>query len=198
MYLFGASGHGKVIAEIAELLNVHIEGFIDSDRSKTELLDYQISHEIPENVKEIFISIGNNNTRKLIYENHIQYNYPTLIHPNSNISSRALIESGTVIMAGSTVNSSSKIGKQCIINTNASIDHDCTIGDFVHISPNAALAGDVTVEDGAHIGIGASIVQGIKIGKWSIIGAGAVVIADVPDYSVVVGNPAKHIKFVNK
>jgi len=50
------------------------------------------------------------------------------------------------------------------------------------------------VGEGTHIGIGATVIQGIKIGKWATIGAGAVVIRDVPDYAVVVGNPARIIR----
>ncbi|SMC69969.1 acetyltransferase [Moheibacter sediminis] len=198
MYLFGASGHGKVIAEIAELLKIKIQGFVDANTNIKTLLDYEVSHKIPENAKNIIISIGNNNTRKKIYETHTKYTYPILIHPNSNVSHRAQLDIGSVVMAGSTINSETKIGKHCIINTNASIDHDCIIEDFVHISPNAALAGSVYVSEGTHIGIGASVIQGLKIGKWATIGAGAVIIKDVPDYAVVVGNPARIIKFQQK
>ena len=60
-----------------------------------------------------------------------------------------------------------------------------------HISPNAALAGNVSVGEGTQIGIGAAVIQGIKIGKWVTVGAGAVIIKDIPDYAVVVGNPAR-------
>ncbi len=92
------------------------------------------------------------------------------------------------------VNAEVKIGKHCIVNTASVIEHECVIEDFVHISPNATLAGNITVKEGAHIGIGANIIQGVNIGKYAVIGAGAVVISDVPDYAVVVGNPAKLIK----
>jgi len=68
------------------------------------------------------------------------------------------------------------------------------IEDFVHISPNSALAGGVEIGEGSQIGIGASVIQGIKVGKWCVIGAGAVIINDIPDYSVVVGNPGRIIK----
>lgn len=198
MYLFGASGHGKVVAEIAELLKIKIQGFIDKNTNIKTLLDYEVVNTIPQNAKDILISIGDNNTRKKIYEANKKYTFPVLIHPNSNISKRSQLGMGSVVMAGSTINSDSKIGKHCIINTNASIDHDCVLEDFVHISPNAVLAGAVYISEGTHIGIGASIIQGIKIGKWVIVGAGAVIIKDIPDYAVVVGNPGRIIKFQQK
>lgn len=198
LYLYGASGHGKVIAEIAEELNISILGFIDGNPNITSLLDYNVVTDIPNNANKLIISIGNNSIRKKISEQYKGLDYLQLTHPKSTISKRALIGKGTVIMAGVTINSATTVGDHCIINTNASIDHDCIIKDFVHISPNVALAGNVEVGEGTHIGIGASVIQGIKIGKWCTIGAGAVIIKDVPDYAVVVGNPGKIIKYSNE
>ncbi|MFV0224097.1 acetyltransferase [Empedobacter falsenii] len=194
MYLFGASGHGKVIVEIAEELNETIDGFLDADVTKTNVFTYSVLHEVPQDTIEVIFSLGNNLIRKKLCEQFSNFQYKTLIHPKAIISKRAAIGEGTVVMAGVTINSEVQIGKHCIINTNASIDHDCIIEDFVHISPNAALAGNVEVGEGTHIGIGASIIQGIKIGKWCTIGAGAVIIKDIPDGATVVGNPGKIIK----
>lgn len=194
MYLYGASGHGKVIAEIAENIDVTIDAFIDSDVSKKRLLDYNVLHQIPQTDVDVTISIGNNRIRKKIAANHTNFNFKKLIHPQAVISKRTIIEEGTVVMAGATVNSEVKIGKHCIVNTNASIDHDCILENFTHISPNASLAGNVFVGEGSHIGIGACVIQGIKIGKWCTVGAGAVIIKDVPDGATVVGNPGEIIK----
>jgi len=194
MYLYGASGHGKVVAEIAELQNKSIKAFIDEDLSKTQLLDYKIIHQTPQEDIEVVISIGNNKIRKKIVHQFSHFKYAILTHPNTSLSKRLSIGEGTVIMAGVSINSTSQIGKHCIVNTNASIDHDCVLEDYVHISPNAALAGDVKVGEGTHIGIGACVIQGVNIGKWCTIGAGAVIIKDVPDGSTVVGNPGQVIK----
>ncbi|MGV0947236.1 acetyltransferase [Empedobacter falsenii] len=194
MYLFGANGHGKVVVEIAELLDLTIDGIIDNAPISDELFGYPILSNIPNNCKELFISIGDNATRKNIAIQNLSINFPTLIHPKASISKRAKIAQGTVVMSGVSINSEVKVGKHCIINTNSSLDHECKIGDYVHISPNVALAGNVEVGEGTHIGIGASVIQGIKIGKWCTIGAGAVIIKDIPDGATVVGNPGKIIK----
>lgn len=193
MYLLGASGHGKVIAEIAESNALIIDGFIDTDLHKLSLLGYPVFHQIPRENIEVIIAIGNNKIRKKLVNNNPNFRYSKLIHPNANVSNRALLGEGTVVMAGVAVNVDARIGDHCIINTNASVDHDCVIEDFVHISPNAALAGNVTVGEGTHIGIGAAVIQGIKIGKWCTIGAGAVIIRDIQDGSTVVGNPGRII-----
>ncbi|WP_114820311.1 acetyltransferase [Chryseobacterium sp. KLBC 52] len=193
MYLFGASGHGKVIADIAAANDIKIKAFIDQDVTKKECYGFPVLNNLPEDKEKLIIAIGNNFTRKKIAE-QIKHEIGILIHPKSIISGSVKIERGTVIMGGVVINADTVIGKHCIINTNASVDHDCVVEDFVHISPNSALAGGVEVGEGSQIGIGASVIQGIKIGKWCVIGAGAVIIADVPDYSIVVGNPGRIIK----
>lgn len=194
IYLYGASGHGKVIAEIAEQNDYQINGFIDGDQSKVSLLNYPVLHAIPSNKIKLVISIGNNSVRKRIVKGLSSYTFESLVHPRATLSPRCSLGEGTVVMAGATVNVDTVIGKHCIINTNASIDHDCKVADYVHISPNAALAGGVEVGEGTHIGIGAAVIQGVSIGKWCTIGAGAVIIKDVPDGATVVGNPGRIIK----
>lgn len=193
LFLYGASGHGKVVAEIAESQDFTIGGFVDANPRIHELLNYPVSTELPRGEHLFFISIGNNPIRKRLAGELVNQQFITLKHSKSIVSPRTTIKSGTVIMAGATINSDVAIGCHCIINTNASVDHDCQIEDFVHISPNAALAGDVSIGEGTHIGIGACVIQGIHIGKWCTIGAGAVIISDVPDGATVVGNPGRVI-----
>lgn len=194
--LYGASGHGKVIADIAEKLGIEVLGFIDANPEIKEVSGYKVISNSLENFNgsAIVVSIGNNIIRKKIVTEHPDFNFEKLIAPTAAISNREAIGKGTVVMHGVTINIDSKIGQHCIVNTNASVDHDCVVGDYVHISPNAALAGNVNVGEGTHVGLGASIIQGIKIGKWCTIGAGAVIIEDVPDGATVVGNPGRVIK----
>ena len=196
MYLYGASGHAKVIIEILELLKLPVEGLFDDNESLQQLLGYPVGpykDQFNALQSEMIISIGNNSIRKKIAES-LSVNYGKAVHPFSHISPRAVLGEGTVVMGGVVINSDAQVGNHCIINTNASVDHDCLLGSFVHISPNAALCGNVTIGEGCHIGAGTVILPGVRIGKWCNIGAGAVVIRDVPDYSTAVGNPSKIIK----
>lgn len=190
--LYGAGGHAKVVAEIAELNEYEDIVFCEDIPTKESVLGYPVVAEI-EKQRECIIAIGNNDVRKKI-ANTLPNTFIKLIHPRTAVSPRCKTGEGTVMMAGVTINSEVIIGKHCIINTNASVDHDCKIEDYVHLSPNVALAGNVTIGEGTHIGIGAGVIQGVKIGAWCTIGAGAVVIRDVPDGATVVGNPARIIK----
>ncbi|RTY86006.1 acetyltransferase [Flavobacterium sp. RSP15] len=198
MYLYGASGHCKVIIDtIASTQQLTINGIVDDHPNQDELYGIPVFNTKEFETfsdKNIIVSVGDNGTRKKIVT-HLAAAYPIAVHAKAVVSAHATVGGGTVIMAAAVINPDAFIGQHCIINTAAIIEHECKIGDFVHVSPNAALAGGVTVGEGTHIGMGAIVIQGIKIGKWATIGAGAVVISDVPDYAVVVGNPGKIIKY---
>ena len=197
LYILGAGGHAKVIIEIAESAGYNIAGVFDQNDDVKSILNYKVSHDfeaIPKQ-KNVFFALGNNQSRKKCSENFTNSNF-NLIHPSAVITKHIDLGHGNAVMAGVVINSSVKIGDFCIINTSCSIDHDCEIGSYSHISPKAALAGNVKVGEGTQVGIGACVKQNITIGKWAIIGAGAVVIDDVPDYAVVVGNPARVIKYI--
>jgi sugar O-acyltransferase (sialic acid O-acetyltransferase NeuD family) len=198
VYLYGASGHGKVIAEILEQNGDTIQGIFDDDPAVTGLLDYPSLGEFDaaklSSNERVIISIGNNGNRRKVA---LRLNVPfaTAVHPSASISKRSTVGEGSVVMAGVSINAGVRIGEHVILNTNCSVDHDCELGNFVHVSPNVALAGNVKVGEGTHLGIGSCVIQGIIIGKWATIGAGTVVITDVPDNAVIVGNPGRIIKY---
>ena len=197
-YLFGASGHAKVVVDVINSTNNKIIGVFDDNQQLEHFQDIPFLGKLKKGDKilkngELIIAIGNNKIRKQIV-NNIESQYFTALHNNCFLSPYSQIGKGTVVMQYASVNSNAKIGNHCILNTSSVVEHDCIVEDFVHISPNATLTGNVKVGEGTHIGSGAVIIPNIKIGKWCVIGAGSVVIENVPDYSVVVGNPAKIIK----
>lgn len=197
IYLFGASGHGKVVKDLAEDNNYTVKAFID-DLPKKDFINNIPVKSVDEfnnfDSYDFLISIGNNLDRKKISE-RISNNYVSLIHSSAQLSKTVKIGKGTVIMSGVSVNADSIIGNHVIVNTGAVIEHDCIIDDFVHISPNATVTGGVKIGEGTQVGANAVVLPNINIGTWVTIGAGAVIIEDLPDFSVVVGNPGKVIKF---
>lgn len=196
-YLYGASGHCKVIVDILQSNNDSIATIVDDNPKQQSLYGIPIENSKvfkQESKQRWIVSIGNNSIRKKIVKS-LSASFFTAIHDKAVVSKESNIGDGSVIMAGAIVNPDVTIGKHCIINTGAIIEHDCKIDDFAHISPNAALAGGVQIGEGTHIGISASIIQGKKIGKWVTVGAGTVVIDDIPDYAVVIGNPGRIIKY---
>ena len=193
MYLYGASGHGKVIREILESLGIPLDGFVDDNPEIAELSGVPVRH-TTDGVDEVIVSIGNNTARKEVASALTCKIAGPAIHPRSVVSRSATVGEGTVVMAGAIVNADVRIGKHCIVNTGSSIDHECEIGDFVHIAPHATLCGLINVGEGTMIGAGASVITGVKIGRWCMIGAGSVVLRDIPDGSIAYGNPCRIIK----
>ena len=102
------------------------------------------------------------------------------------------------------------IGNNVFINGNCLMMSrgGITIEDDVMIAANVSLLTNnhdpyerqiltckpVLIKQGAWIGAGATILPGITVGRYAIVGAAAVVTHDVPDYAIVVGNPAKIVK----
>lgn len=189
MYLYGASGHAKVIIDILTASGIVVEGMFDDDKTIDQLMSIPVSHDW-KGESPIVVSIGNNQTRKQIVQK-LKCEFGTVIHPSSVVSPNATIGEGSVVMQGTIVQSGATVGKHCILNTGASIDHECTIEDYVHISPQAALCGNVHIGEGAWIGAAAVVIPGVKIGKWAVIGAGSVVVNDIPDGVVAYGNPCR-------
>ena len=194
MIIYGASGHGKVIADILKQNGISDIVFWD-DNINAKVSGYKVEKRLSiYDEDRVVIAVGDNLVRKEIVDKN-DFSYAIAIHPNAIFAENVSIQEGSVVMAGAVVNPSTTIGKHCILNTSCSIDHDCQIEDFVHVSPNATLSGCVKVGEGSWIGAGATIIQEVTIGKWAIVGAGAVIINDVPDGAIVVGNPGRIIKY---
>lgn len=195
LIIIGASGHGKVVADIAALNGYKDIVFLDDNESVKECAGYPvIGRSTSAPAGEVFVAVGNAEIRKKLmgyYKDRLQ---PVLVHPNAVIAGGVDIKDGTVIMAGSVINTSAKLGRGCIVNTSSSIDHDCVIEDFVHVSVGSHLAGTVKVGEGTWIGAGATISNNVNICDGCVIGAGAVVLKDIFESGTYVGVPAKKIR----
>ena len=197
--ILGASGHCKVIAELAEL-NGFKEIIFLEDRfpELTQLAHWQVkgcTSDLLALVQEfdlVMVAVGHNSARlqKLRLLQQTGAKLGPLVHPHATVSSYAKLGEGSVVMANAVINAFAAVGIGGIINTSATVDHDCVLADGVHISPGAHLAGGVCVGEQSWIGIGAQIKQLIRIGNKVIVGAGATVIRDIPDFQTVVGTPA--------
>ena len=122
------------------------------------------------------------------------------IGKNCNICAHTLIENNVVI------------GNNVTVKSGVYLWSGITVEDNVFIGPCAAFTNDkfprskvypdmfprIVICEGASIGANATILPGIKIGKQAMVGAGAVVTKDVPDFSVVLGNPARIIRYIEK
>lgn len=201
LLIIGASGHGKVIADIALKMNKwkSIAFLDDNENVKSsmgiEIIDKSTSISKYIDDYDFFVGIGNNVIREKIQREleAEDASIPVLIHPSAIIGEQVYLAAGTVVMAGSVINCCTKIGKGCIINTASTIDHDNVIEDYVHISPGVHLAGTVKIGRGTWLGIGSIISNNVNITSGCRIGAGAVVVKDINELGTYVGIPSRRL-----
>lgn len=200
--IIGASGHGKVIADIILSSGDNVVGFLDDNPEVKEFIGFPVLGKLEDYSKypeaEFIIAIGNADIRERIAEKMKGVRFYTAVHPSAVISSiDTVIGEGTAIMANTVVNAGSTVGRHCIINTSAVVEHDNTIEDFAHISVGAHLAGTVHIGRKTWIGVGATVKNNISICSDCMIGAGTVVISNINEKGTYIGVPAMKYEKVN-
>ena len=200
--VLGAGGHAKVALDILKLNKKNIYGLTDANILKDSMCmgypiigtDEELERLIKSGVKNAVMGIGHVGDvtirdRVYLYAKQLGFEFPNIIHPRAIVAENVMLGKGNLISAQAILNPEACIGTLCIINTASVIEHDVCIGDGVHVAPHATVLGMVNIGDNSFIGAGSVILQGVTVGRNCIIGAGTVVLNDVPDNSVVVGNP---------
>ncbi len=202
LIIIGASGHGKVVSDIARAMGCYKSiSFLDDDMDLDGCNGFPVVGTCRVmasyiDTSDFIVAIGNSNIRKKLTEQIVSIggSMATLIHPSAVLGTNVIIGPGTVVMAGTVINTDCRIGKGCIINTSSSVDHECSIADYVHVSVGAHLAGNVTVGSCTWVGIGAVISNNLAVTKDCMIGAGAVVVKDINESGTYIGVPARRLK----
>ena len=138
----------------------------------------------------------------------------THIRENASIGTQVNIGRNVYIGPGVKVGSYSKIQNNALLYEPAILEEGVFVGpnvvltnDFYprSINPNGSIkttedwqAVGVVIRKGASIGAGSICVGPVEIGEWALVGAGSVVVKDVAPFSLVVGRPAIHMKWVGK
>ena len=129
------------------------------------------------------------------------------VMPNCKIGERCNLGQNVVVSSNVTLGVNVKVQNNVSIYTGVECEDDVFLGPsmvFTNITnPRSAIIrrdqyAKTLVRKGASIGANATIICGNNIGKFALIGAGAVVTKDVPDYALLVGNPAKQIGWVSE
>ncbi len=143
----------------------------------------------------------------------------TRVWANVQIRERAQIGRNCIIGRNCYIEFDVTIGDNVKIQNNASLYVGLTVEDGVFIGPHVIFTNDklprainpdgslknatdwhvgkTHVQYGAAIGAGAVIVTGVTVGRWAMVGSGAVVTKDVPDFGLVLGNPARLVGYVS-
>ena len=199
LIVFGAGGHGRVVAEAAMLDN-HWHSIQASDRNLpgglSELLPginlLEVDAVLALN-PAIHIAIGNNQARGKEAAAWGHERLASVVHPAACVSRFSSIASGCFVAASAVVGPMAIVGMGVIVNHGAVIDHDVEVGAFSHIAPNASLGGHAKVGQRVLIGSGAVVLPSVVIGNDVTVGAGSVVSADLLEPGTYIGIPARKI-----
>jgi sugar O-acyltransferase (sialic acid O-acetyltransferase NeuD family) len=115
------------------------------------------------------------------------------LHPSIDLT-MTHVGVGNYLQEGVILQAEVQVGDNSSIHMGALIGHESHIGHSVFVAHGVSISGCCEVGDGTFIGTNATVLPRVRIGRWATIGAGAVINRDVPDYAVVVGNPARVIK----
>lgn len=196
LVVYGAGGHGLVVAEAAQAQGFRVTGFLDDTTppgtaigvwrviSKTEAKNSGVA---------VIVAIGDNEARGRVHTSlsNQGWRLATVIHPTAWVSPSANVAVGVFVGAGAVVQAQADVGVGAIINSRAVIEHHCKVASFAHVAPGAALGGGAHVDAGALIGMQATVLPRVRIGERAIVGAGAVVTREVKGASTVIGVPAR-------
>jgi len=195
--IIGASGHGKVVADIAQKCGYDEIEFLDDDEARRHCGKWAVTgttDKTGEIENDLFIAVGNAAVREKLTRLCRDKRMATLIHPSAVVAEDVQIGAGTVVMAGAVINPGARIGRGCIINTCSSIDHDDILEDYVHAAVGCHLAGTVHIGKATWIGAGAVVINNVSVCENCMIGAGAVVIRSIEVSGTYAGVPAERIR----
>lgn len=205
--LWGSAGHAKVLADLIALRGGRVVALFDNSPDATSCLPgvpIYVGHsglqkwcaeQATLTDVQAAMAIGGARGRDRLqiaqWFREAGLRLATLVHPTATVSATARLGSGCQVLAQAVVAADAVLGDACIVNNHANVDHECVLGDGVHMAPASVLCGCVTLGDNVMVGANAVVLPRLRVGANAVVGAGSVVIRDVPDDSVVAGNPAR-------
>lgn len=209
--IFGGYGNGTVIAQIIEDIN--------KEKHQWELLGFMNDYEEgPINGYPVLGKVDYESVKKYLemedvyffyalISTKLNFNYlfkltdlkipierfANLIHPKAIVASSATMGHGVSIQAFTIVGPNAQMGNFIQVFGHATVGHNCIVDDYAYITSNSIVGAHVHLKKGAFLGINSTTLDRVTIGEWSLVGQHSNVIRDVPDYTKVVGNPARII-----
>jgi sugar O-acyltransferase (sialic acid O-acetyltransferase NeuD family) len=202
--IFGAGGHAREAALIAERMGVPSEGivFVVEEAYLHETAINGIAVRTLESGHcdgwPFVAAVGDPKLRERAVALCVSrgMSAATLRDPDVIVHRTVAIGAGCIIASGVILTVNITLGPHVHLNSGASLSHDCQVGAYSIISPGAHIAGHIHIGSRVFIGIGASIVNGradtpLVIGNDVLVAAGACVIGGVAEGARVMGVPGR-------
>ncbi len=211
--IMGGSGNGMIAASILHpRKDVEVIGLIndvipvgDTVGKFTKIPVIGTTEDLPGLLKDddvyLFIGIlGYLNERKF-HERITSFNIPreklfNIIHESAIIPEGfCKIGQGVLMAPLSQLSSDTTVSDNCQLLPNSFLGHDSFMDEFSHLATNAVIGARVHIGKGVHIGSNATVRENVKIGDFSFVGAASMILEDVPENAIVVGNPARILRY---
>lgn len=204
--VFGAGGHAKsVISVLQAQAKWQLAGLLEENAAETErqVLGYPVLGDqnrldglYKAGITKAIVAIGNNAGRGRIAGMLMDHGFElvSIIHPAACLMTDCVIGQGSFVHALSLIGPECRIGRNTIVQPHTSLGHEGLIGDCVQFCPGVHVGGKSVIGDYCFFGPGAVIYPGVKIGSNVSVGANSVINKDIPDHTVIAGNPGKIIR----
>jgi UDP-N-acetylbacillosamine N-acetyltransferase len=164
-------------------------------RADEKILGFPVLPETAESCGPFFLAIGDNQKRKILWDEWREKNLSSIVSSSALICPHAQIGRNVFVGNLAHIGPEVRIGHNTIINTGAIVEHEVVIGDHCHIGPRAVISGRSKIGSLTFIGVGAVVKDSINISSNIVVGAGAVVVKDLTEPGVYVGCPARRSSF---
>ncbi len=205
--IFGAGGHGRVVADVLVRAGHRIGAWCDADPARViaggrlppgarvlneaEVMEECARGVLPEGVTAAALGVGDNASRGRLLLRLGNVSLPPIVDPTAVVSASVRLGRGSVVFPNASITTDVVIGAGVIVNTASVIEHDSELGDLVHVAPGAVLCGGVRVGTLSLIGAGSVVLPNVKIGARVTVAAGSVASGAIPDDAIAAGVPAR-------
>ena len=215
MVIWGAGNIGELVMYILSYNSgIRVSAFLDDDprlqgntKDGTPILkpSQQALQDLRgDGVSHGIVAIGNGRLRQRFSQQLEDegYQITNAVHPTAHISPHVNLGKGAIICSRANLFYNPVIGDYVYIAPSVTVTHDTVVEDNVELCAGCVIGARVRICKNAYLGIGVTVVPkdfgSLTVGEGSMVGAGTLVLQDVPPASVVVGSPARVIRYQNE
>ncbi len=192
LLVVGAGGHGRSVAEAAELSGqFEVVGFLDDSLPAGEtVLGLPVLGPVASMAHhraaadQAIVAIGNNAVREKLMQQLTEagFTWATVVHPRAIVSPSSVLGAGSAVMAGAIVGTEARLGVGAVVNCGAVVDHHAAVEDYGHLGVNASMAGGTLLGRGSWMQAGAALGYGVTVPSGVTLAPGEAVDSTTDKY----------------